>query len=137
MSSACCSRDTRKMPTGTARSCPSARLVPWRPYNSATSLQVTAAALAGMIWAMENPNRGMVEPDDMDYQRPLQICLPYLGPVVGKYTDWTPLASARRAVCRRPRSIRPLAIQEHSGGLSAIADGGHREGGRASRQLDA
>jgi len=61
------------------------------PYNSATSLQVTAAALAGMIWAMENPNRGVVEPDDMDYQRPLEICRPYLGPVVGKYTDWTPL----------------------------------------------
>jgi homospermidine synthase len=61
------------------------------PYNSATSLQVTAAALAGMIWAMEHPNRGVVEPDDMDFQRPLKICLPYLGPVVGKYTDWNPL----------------------------------------------
>jgi len=61
------------------------------PYNSATSLQVTSAALSGMIWAMENPNRGIVEPDDMDYKRPLEICTPYLGKVVGQYTDWTPL----------------------------------------------
>jgi homospermidine synthase len=61
------------------------------PYNSATSLQVTAAALSGMIWAMENPNRGIVEPDDMEFRRPLEICMPYLGTVVGKYTDWTPL----------------------------------------------
>jgi homospermidine synthase len=61
------------------------------PYNSATSLQVTSAALSGMIWAMENPARGIVEPDEMDYQRPLEICMPYLGSVVGKYTDWTPL----------------------------------------------
>ena len=61
------------------------------PYNSATSLQVTAAALSGMIWAMENPERGVVEPDDMDFQRPLEICRPYLGPLVGSYTDWTPL----------------------------------------------
>src|SRR5271167_4149534 len=61
------------------------------PYNSATSLQVTSAALAGMIWAMENPQRGIVEPDDMDYERPLEICTPYLGRVVGRYTDWTPL----------------------------------------------
>jgi homospermidine synthase len=61
------------------------------PYNSATSLQVTAAALSGMIWAMENPHRGIVEPDDMDFKRPLEICMPYLGHVVGKYTDWTPL----------------------------------------------
>jgi homospermidine synthase len=61
------------------------------PYNSATSLQVTSAVLAGMIWAMENPNRGIVEPDDMEFKRPLEICMPYLGRVVGKYTDWTPL----------------------------------------------
>ena len=61
------------------------------PYNSATSLQVTVAALSGMIWAMENPNRGIVEPDDMDFERPLEICLPYLGKMVGEYTDWTPL----------------------------------------------
>jgi homospermidine synthase len=61
------------------------------PFNSATSLQVTAAALSGMIWAMENPKRGIVEPDDMDFARPLAICMPYLGTVVGKYTDWTPL----------------------------------------------
>jgi homospermidine synthase len=61
------------------------------PFNSATSLQVTIAALSGMIWAMENPNRGIVEPDDMDFERPLEICMPYLGTVEGKYTDWTPL----------------------------------------------
>ena len=61
------------------------------PYNSATSLQVTSAVLSGMVWAMENPNRGVVEPDDMDFKRPLEICMPYLGSVVGKYTDWTPL----------------------------------------------
>jgi homospermidine synthase len=66
------------------------------PYNSATSLQVTVACLSGMIWAMENPNQGVVEPDEMDYKRNLEICLPYLGPVVGKYTDWTPLTDRER-----------------------------------------
>jgi homospermidine synthase len=61
------------------------------PYNSATSLQVTVSALSGMIWAIENPAAGLVEPDDIDFRRNLEICRPYLGPVVGKYTDWTPL----------------------------------------------
>jgi homospermidine synthase len=61
------------------------------PYNNATSLQVTVACLSGMIWAMENPQRGVVEPDEMDYRRNLEICMPYLGPVVGVYTDWNPL----------------------------------------------
>jgi homospermidine synthase len=66
------------------------------PYNSATSLQVTVACLSGMVWAMENPNQGVVEPDEMDYKRNLEICMPYLGPVVGKYSDWTPLTDRER-----------------------------------------
>jgi homospermidine synthase len=66
------------------------------PYNNATSLQVTAACLAGMIWAMENPGRGIVEPDEMDFRRTLEICRPYLGSVVGRYTDWTPLRERER-----------------------------------------
>ena len=57
------------------------------PYNNATSLQVTVAMLAGMVWAMENPSVGVVEPDEMDYRRCLEVAMPYLGPVVGAYTD--------------------------------------------------
>jgi homospermidine synthase len=61
------------------------------PYQNATGLQVTSAVLAGMVWALENPNAGIVETDEMDYRRCLEIQLPYLGPVKGFYTDWTPL----------------------------------------------
>jgi homospermidine synthase len=66
------------------------------PYNNATSLQVTVALLAGVIWAMENPNLGLIEPDEMDFRRALEICMPYLGPVSGEYTDWTPLHERER-----------------------------------------
>jgi homospermidine synthase len=61
------------------------------PHNNATSLQVTAAVLAGVIWAMENPRQGLVESDEIDHARVLEICAPYLGDVVGVYSDWTPL----------------------------------------------
>ena len=66
------------------------------PHNSATSLQVTVSALAGMIWAIENPNSGVVEPDEIDYRRILEICRPYLGLVVGEYTEWHPLVDRNR-----------------------------------------
>ena len=66
------------------------------PYNSATTLQVTVSVLAGMVWAMENPAAGVVEPDEMDYRRCLEVAMPYLGPVVGAYTDWTPLHDRNR-----------------------------------------
>lgn len=61
------------------------------PYQNATGLQVTSAVLAGMVWAIENPNAGIVEADEMDFRRCLEVQLPYLGPVKGYYTDWTPL----------------------------------------------
>jgi homospermidine synthase len=61
------------------------------PYQNATGLQVTSAVLAGMVWALENPQAGIVEADEMDFRRCLEVQLPYLGPVVGTYTDWTPL----------------------------------------------
>jgi len=62
------------------------------PFNNATSLQVTAAVLGGMVWALENPQAGVIEADYLDHQRVLEVARPYLGDVVGVYTDWTPLA---------------------------------------------
>jgi len=61
------------------------------PYNNATSLQVAAGVLGAVVWAIENPNAGIVDPDDLDYRRVLDIADPYLGNVVGVYSDWTPL----------------------------------------------
>ncbi len=61
------------------------------PNQNATGLQVSSAVLAGMVWALENPDVGIVEADEMDYRRCLEIQKPYLGPVEGHYTDWTPL----------------------------------------------
>ncbi len=61
------------------------------PYNNATSLQVTVAVLTGVIWALENPTAGVVEADEMDFERILELSAPYLGDMVGAYGDWTPL----------------------------------------------
>ncbi|HZP85336.1 MAG TPA: saccharopine dehydrogenase C-terminal domain-containing protein [Burkholderiales bacterium] len=61
------------------------------PHNNATSLQVNAAALGAIVWAMQNPRAGIVEPDDLDFRTVLEIAMPYLGRVVGVYSDWTPL----------------------------------------------
>ncbi|HRN81009.1 MULTISPECIES: saccharopine dehydrogenase NADP-binding domain-containing protein [Nitrosomonas] len=61
------------------------------PYNNATSLQVAAGILGGTVWAIENPASGIVEPDEMSFERVLQVATPYLGEVTGRYSDWTPL----------------------------------------------
>jgi homospermidine synthase len=61
------------------------------PYNNATSLQVTAAVLGGLVWAIEHPLAGIVEADQLDHRRVLEVARPYLGELVGVYGDWTPL----------------------------------------------
>jgi homospermidine synthase len=66
------------------------------PHNNATSLQVTAAVLGGMVWALENPQAGIVEADDIDHARVMEIALPYLGEMAGAYSDWTPLKGRGR-----------------------------------------
>jgi len=66
------------------------------PHNNATSLQVTVAVLAGLVWAIENPRAGVVDADQIDHARALEICMPYLGEVVGVYSDWTPLQDRAR-----------------------------------------
>lgn len=66
------------------------------PYQNATGMQVTSAVLAGMVWALENPEAGIVEADEMDYKRCLEVQTPYLGPVNGFYTDWNPLADREK-----------------------------------------
>jgi len=66
------------------------------PHNNATSLQVTVSVLGGIIWAMENPNAGIVEPEELDFRRILEICRPYLGQVVGEYSEWHPLIDRNR-----------------------------------------
>ena len=63
------------------------------PFQNATGLQVTSAVLAGMVWALENPQAGIVEADEMDHARCLEVQKPYLGRIEAHYTDWTPLAT--------------------------------------------
>jgi homospermidine synthase len=66
------------------------------PYNNATTLQTAAGVLGGVIWAIENDGRGVVEPEAMDFERVMAIARPYLGEMVGVWTDWTPLVGRSR-----------------------------------------
>lgn len=66
------------------------------PDNSATSLQVAAPIVAGVIWALRNPPRGILEPDELSHDEMLAMIRPYLGTVTGALSDWTPLDGRER-----------------------------------------
>ena len=61
------------------------------PHNNATSLQTAAGVLGGVVWAMNHPAAGIVDPEEMDDAEVMEVALPYLGDMVGVYSDWTPL----------------------------------------------
>jgi homospermidine synthase len=61
------------------------------PHNNATSLQTAAGVVAGVVWAMNHPRAGIVDPDEIDSEEVLEVADPYLGDLVGVYGDWTPL----------------------------------------------
>lgn len=60
-------------------------------YANATTLQVTAGAVAAILWTIRNPRRGVVEPENLDFEDCLATAEPYLGNMVGEFTEWTPL----------------------------------------------
>lgn len=66
------------------------------PYQNATGLQVTSGVLAAMVWAIENPKEGIVEADDIDFEKVMKIIEPYMGKMIGEYTDWTPLKDRKQ-----------------------------------------
>src|SRR5207253_3519732 len=61
------------------------------PCNSATTMQVVAGSLGGMVWALRNPAAGLVEPDEIDHELVLDVARPFLGELVGVWGDWNPL----------------------------------------------
>ena len=75
---------------GSQLSCDDARRL--APCNSATTLQVTASVLAGMVWAVQHPHNGVTEPEDVaEWRSVLDMVAPYVAPLVGAWTEWNPL----------------------------------------------
>ncbi|MDB5059325.1 MAG: hss [Chloroflexi bacterium] len=63
-------------------------------HNNATSLQVVASAVAGMAWAIENPDRGVLESEDLDHEFIFDFANEYWSPMVHQYINWRPREDA-------------------------------------------
>jgi homospermidine synthase len=61
------------------------------PHQNATTMQVAISVVAAAMWMIQNPDRGVVVPDDLPHEYVLKIARPYLGKWISKSSDWTPL----------------------------------------------
>jgi homospermidine synthase len=62
------------------------------PHQNATTMQVAISVVAATLWMIQNPDRGVVVPDDLPHEFVLKIAKPYLGKWISRSSDWTPLA---------------------------------------------
>jgi homospermidine synthase len=63
------------------------------PGQNATTLQVAAAVLGGLIFIIGNPHKGILVPDELPYKEILDVAGAYLGSCPSVRTNWTPLES--------------------------------------------
>jgi len=61
------------------------------PHQNATTMQVAISVVAAVMWMVENPQKGVVVPDDIPHEYVLKVSKPYLGRFISKPSDWTPL----------------------------------------------
>jgi homospermidine synthase len=66
------------------------------PGQNATTLQVAAAVLGGLVYMIGNPSRGILVPDQLPYKDILDVAGTYLGPCPSVQSNWTPLESRSR-----------------------------------------
>jgi len=61
------------------------------PHQNATTMQVAISVIAATMWMIENPEQGVLVPDELPHDYVLDISKPYLGRWISKSSDWTPL----------------------------------------------
>ncbi len=67
------------------------------PHQNATTLQVAISVVAATAWMIQNPNKGVVVPDDLPHDFILKMANPYLGESISTPVDWNPLAGRKAA----------------------------------------
>lgn len=74
------------------------------PGENATTLQVAAGVVSAVLWMIDNPKKGVNLPDDLPHDFILKIARPYLGNLISKPSDWTPLKNRKIIFRENPAS---------------------------------
>lgn len=61
------------------------------PGQSATTVQVSSAVYAAVAWAMKNPDKGLLVPDELPWREVLGYAEKYWGGIHSEAADWDPL----------------------------------------------
>jgi len=87
------------------------------PFCSATTLQVAAGVLAGVVWALQHPRAGVVEPDDFGPRGRAAHRQPLPGGADRRLWRLDTAVRPTALVSGHAGPRRPLAVQKHPGAL--------------------
>jgi homospermidine synthase len=65
------------------------------PGQSATTVQVASAVYAAVAWAMKNPDKGLLVPDELPWREVLAYAEKYWGGIHSEAADWNPLMNRK------------------------------------------
>jgi homospermidine synthase len=61
------------------------------PHQNATTVQVAISVVASILWMIDHPQEGYLNPEALPYDYILKIAKPYLGTFISQPFDWHPL----------------------------------------------
>jgi len=65
------------------------------PKQNATCLQVSVGVIAAIVWAINNPRKGIISCYEIPHHELLATSKPYLGPWASLPVDWNPIKSIK------------------------------------------
>ena len=65
------------------------------PGQSATTVQIASAVYAAVAWAMKNPDKGLLVPDELPWREVLAYAEKYWGGIHSQAADWDPLKNRK------------------------------------------
>ena len=75
------------------------------PHQNATTIQVAIGVVAAAMWMIENPRKGVCEPEDLPHEQVLDVAKPFLGTFVSEASDWTPFKNYQVFFPENPTSL--------------------------------
>lgn len=80
------------------------------PGESATSIQVAGHMIATIVWMINNPNEGYVEPEALPHEEILAITDQYWAPIATVMSDWNPQKKVNKLFDREYNKENPFCL---------------------------
>lgn len=81
------------------------------PHNTATSIQIASGIVSGILCLINNPNLGIVEPEELDFIQMLEWGIDFQGEMRHEFIDFNPLKYKDKFSNKKYNEENPFAFE--------------------------